>query len=115
MARNPRKDVADGVRHRFKNRLLLHVRLGRGRAKFAVFDDEDIAETARELDLNLVGEIPAAAPAEAKSEDFAETGEANDDLDLIADIGNMSLDNYDDKEDLNGITEDNDGSKDDFE
>ncbi|MGL5206532.1 MAG: DNA-directed RNA polymerase subunit beta [Acidaminococcaceae bacterium] len=78
-------------------------------------NDEDIAETARELDLNLVGEIPAAAPAETNNEDFAETGEAHKDLDLIADVGNISLDNYDDKEDFNGITEDNDGSKDDFE
>ena len=59
--------------------------------------------------------MPAAPPTE-KNEDFAESenGEVNDDLDLIADVGNISLDNYDDKEDFNGITED-DGSKDDFE
>ena len=77
-------------------------------------NDEDIAETARELDLNLAGEMPAA-PAE-KNEDLVESenGEVSDDLDLIADVGNISLDNYDDKEDFNGITED-DGSKDDFE
>ncbi|MPM63484.1 DNA-directed RNA polymerase subunit beta [bioreactor metagenome] len=77
-------------------------------------NDEDIAETARELDLNLAGEMPAAPPAE-KKEEFAESGEVSDDLDLIADVGNISLDNFDDKEDFNGITEDNDGSKDDFE
>jgi len=80
-------------------------------------NDEDIAETARELDLNLAGQMPAAPPA-AKKEEFAESGEVSDDLDLIADVGNISLDNFDDKddkEDFNGITEDHDGSKDDFE
>ena len=79
-------------------------------------NDEDIAETARELDLNLVGEMPAAPPTE-KNEDFAESenGEVNDDLDLIADVGNISLDNYDDKEEFDGTTEDHNGSKDDFE
>ena len=76
-------------------------------------NDEDIVETARELDLNLAGEIPAA-PSE-KREELAESGELSDDLDLIADIGNISLDNFDDKEDFNGTTENNDGSKDDFE
>jgi DNA-directed RNA polymerase subunit beta len=79
-------------------------------------NDEDIAETARELDLNLAGEMPAAPPTE-KNEDFAESenGEVNDDLDLIADVGNISLDNYDDKEEFDGTTEDHNGSKDDFE
>ena len=80
-------------------------------------NDEDIVETARELDLNLVGEMPAAPPAE-KKEELAESGEVSDDLDLIADVGNISLDNFDDKddkEDFNGITDDHDGSKDDFE
>ena len=80
-------------------------------------NDEDIVETARELDLNLVGEMPAAPPV-AKKEELAESGEVSDDLDLIADVGNISLDNFDDKddkEDFNGITDDHDGSKDDFE
>lgn len=79
-------------------------------------NDEDIVETARELDLNLAGEIPQAA--KEKKASLVEDSEPTDDFDLIADVGNMSLDNFDDKEkdkDFEGITADTDGSKDDFE
>jgi len=76
-------------------------------------NDEDIVETARELDLNLAGEMPAAVIQKEKI--TAGEDEAAEDLDLIADIGNINLDNFDDKEEFDGINEEDTGSKDDIE
>ena len=75
--------------------------------------EDDVTETARDLDLNVSGEIPTVV-SDKQEETDEENATVDNDLDLIADIGNISLDNFDDKDvDLNGITEDN-GSKDDL-
>ena len=62
-------------------------------------DDDDINETARELDLDVNGVDPTGeAPAPqggASEESFDEDGDsddASDDTDIIADLGNMDQD-----------------------
>ncbi|MEG0969861.1 MAG: DNA-directed RNA polymerase subunit beta, partial [Acidaminococcaceae bacterium] len=79
-------------------------------------NDDDINETAREMDINVDGELPLATNTNS-NESLNDAGEPLDpDFDLIADIGNMSLDNFDDKnDDLDGITSAVDDSKEEFE
>ena len=57
--------------------------------------DDDINETARRLDLDIDGAIPAPPDTEIVHDDYTESGDeaaAEDpDFDLIADIGNMNM------------------------
>ncbi|MEG6586997.1 DNA-directed RNA polymerase subunit beta [Dendrosporobacter sp. 1207_IL3150] len=67
--------------------------------------DEDINETAKELDLNIGGDAKASAPLERKKSDFEpdviDEIEANDDiepleeeLDIIAELGDIGEENF---------------------
>jgi DNA-directed RNA polymerase subunit beta len=69
-------------------------------------DDVNINDVARELDMDVQGEIPVAIPPEVE-EDVDKRA-----FDVIADIGNMNLDNMDGKNKDDGT---DDGSKDDLE
>ncbi len=57
--------------------------------------DDDINETARRLDLDIDGAIPATPDTDIVHDDYTESGDeaaAEDpDFDLIADIGNMNM------------------------
>ena len=52
--------------------------------------DDDIAETAREVDLNIEGQI-SEAPAEQQSDDYADNDATEDMPDVIADLGNFTI------------------------
>lgn len=55
-------------------------------------DDVAIAETAREVDLNIEGQLNENAPAEQQSDDYADN-DATEDVpdDVIADLGNFTI------------------------
>jgi len=69
-------------------------------------DDVNINDVARELDMDVQGEIPVAIPPEVEEDVDKRT------FDVIADIGNMNLDNIDGKNTDDGT---DDGSKGDLE
>ena len=52
--------------------------------------DDDIAETAREVDLNIEGQI-SEAPAEQQNDDYADNDATEDMPDVIADLGNFTI------------------------
>ena len=65
--------------------------------------DDDITETARDLDLNIDGEIPAAAaPVETDEYTVDENSAEDAEFDLVADIGNFNMEAKDELDgDLN--------------
>ena len=67
-------------------------------------DDDDIAETAREVDLNIEGQVVENAP-EQQQDDYAEADPSDDVADdVIADLGNFSItDGPDDSSDLDNM------------
>lgn len=52
--------------------------------------DDDIAETAREVDLNIEGQINEA-PVEQQNDDYADNDATEDMPDVIADLGNFTI------------------------
>ncbi len=52
--------------------------------------DDDIAETAREVDLNIEGQI-SEAPVEQQNDDYADNDATEDMPDVIADLGNFTI------------------------
>lgn len=52
--------------------------------------DDDIAETAREVDLNIEGQINEA-PVEQRNDDYADNDATEDMPDVIADLGNFTI------------------------
>ncbi len=67
-------------------------------------DDDDIAETAREVDLNIEGQVVENVP-EQQQDDYAEADPSDDVADdVIADLGNFSItDGPDDSSDLDNM------------
>ena len=53
--------------------------------------DDDVAETARDLDLNIDGEIPAVAAVETDEYTVDENSVEDAEFDLVADIGNFNM------------------------
>lgn len=53
-------------------------------------EDDDIATTAREVDLNIEGQVVESAP-EQNTDDYAENDATEDIPDVIADLGNFSI------------------------
>ena len=53
--------------------------------------DDDVTETARDLDLNIDGEIPAVAAVETDEYTVDENSVEDAEFDLVADIGNFNM------------------------
>ena len=55
-------------------------------------DDEDIATTAREVDLDINGQVQESAPEQAANDDYADNDATEDSQDdVIADLGNNGM------------------------
>lgn len=53
-------------------------------------EDDDIATTAREVDLNIDGQVVETAP-EQHVDDYADNDATEDPGDVIADLGNFTI------------------------
>ena len=63
--------------------------------------DEDIVETAREVDMDIEGRVVEPTSEEVVVDDYADNDVTEDDSDLIADLGNLSVrDNLSDDYDM---------------
>ena len=63
--------------------------------------DEDIAETARNVDMDIEGRVVEPTSEEVVVDDYADNDVTEDDSDLIADLGNLSVrDNLSDDYDM---------------
>ena len=63
--------------------------------------DEDIVETAREVDMDIEGRVVEPNSEEVVVDDYADNDVTEDDSDLIADLGNLSVrDNLSDDYDM---------------
>ena len=57
--------------------------------------DEDIVETAREVDMDIEGRVVEPTSEEVVVDDYADNDVTEDEVDVIADLGNFTI-----KEDL---------------
>ena len=53
--------------------------------------DEDIAETARNVDMDIEGRVVEPTTEEVGNDDYADNDVTGDEIDAIADLGNFTI------------------------